>query len=155
MSQTSEDTRGATGTASRKAPPRPRKPERPATRPAQRPRPAPAAPGAPRLPFVLLILALLAGALISLLALRTVLTEDAFAIDMERDRQQALVHEEQDLRDKVERESAPGAIAEKAEGYGMESGQAPEVLDLEDGKTSESGDSGTGLPGTENQAEPN
>ncbi|MFC3998647.1 hypothetical protein ACFOVU_22165 [Nocardiopsis sediminis] len=143
MSTATETTPGATRTRSTTAAPgrgrtaaRPR-PAAPATTAAKRPAPAPraAAPApAPRMPFVLLVLGLLGGALISLLALRTVLIEDAFAISTLQEQNADLAIQEEGLREDVLAQEAPSNIADEAEGLGMEPGGPPVVLDLPAGE---------------------
>ncbi|WP_067967385.1 hypothetical protein [Nocardiopsis trehalosi] len=88
----------------------------------------------PRMPFVLLILGLLGGALISLLALRTILIEDAFAISTLQEENAELANQEEALREEVLHAESPDRIAEEAEALGMEQGDAPATLDLETGE---------------------
>ncbi|WP_046472552.1 hypothetical protein, partial [Allosalinactinospora lopnorensis] len=109
-----------------------------APRAASRQRPA---PHAPRMPFVLLILGLLSGALISLLALRTMLIEDAFAISQLQQENRELAEREEALREEVIHLESPEEVAKAAEELGMEPGEAPLFLDLETGEIT--GDKGT------------
>ncbi|WP_461001079.1 hypothetical protein, partial [Streptomonospora sediminis] len=120
-------------------------------------RPAPAArsaPRAPRMPFVLLVLGLLGGALISLLALRTVLVADAFTITELQQGNERLAHQEEGLREEVMRLESSERIAEEAEAMGMQPGEAPLFLDLDQRRaTGDEGGAPSGLPGTGAQPE--
>ncbi|MFC4561449.1 hypothetical protein ACFO4E_06245 [Nocardiopsis mangrovi] len=139
MSTATETTPETTRTRSITAAParaRPAARPRPDTAPAAK-RPAPATRDAappPRMPFVLLVLGLLGGALISLLALRTVLIEDAFAISTLQEQNADLSIQEEGLREDVLSLEAPSNIASEAEDLGMEPGGAPVVLDLREGE---------------------
>ncbi|WP_181874209.1 hypothetical protein [Marinitenerispora sediminis] len=147
--------------ATRAAPPRaPRAtPRRTPARPRSAARTVPPAPrpdpgAAPRMPFVLLILGLLGGALASLLVLRTVLTEDAFAISQLQQENRELANQEEALRERTLHAESPEAVAEAAERLGMEPGEAPLFIELETGEVR--GDDSGGseeLPGTGEQAE--
>ncbi|MFC7330254.1 septum formation initiator family protein [Marinactinospora rubrisoli] len=110
---------------------------------------------APRMPFVLLILGLLGGALASLLVLRTVLTEDAFAISRLQQENRELTNQEEALREENLHAESPETIAERAEELGMEPGEAPLFVSLDSGETwgDDSGGSGD-LPGTGEQPDP-
>ncbi|GAA1784257.1 hypothetical protein [Streptomonospora arabica] len=129
----------------------------PRTAPARR-RSAPAvarpAPRAPRMPFVLLVIGLLSGALISLLALRTVLVADAFTISELQTSNERLAHREEALREEVVRLESSERIAEEAEEMGMRPGEAPLFLDLDERRvTGDDGGADSGLPGTGAQPE--
>ncbi|MBV2362489.1 hypothetical protein ACFPZ0_27010 [Streptomonospora nanhaiensis] len=120
---------------------------------AARPGPA-AAARAPRMPFVLLVLGLLSGALISLLALRTVLVADSFAISELQQTNEELAHQEEGLREEVLRLESSERIAEEAEELGMRPGEAPLFMDLDERTvTGDPGGADSGLPGTEAQPE--
>ncbi|MDT0301146.1 hypothetical protein [Streptomonospora wellingtoniae] len=135
----------------------------PARRTAPRTAPAPArrrsaaarpAPRAPRMPFVLLVIGLLSGALISLLALRTVLVADAFTISELQTGNERLEHREEALREEVVRLESSERIAEEAEEMGMRPGEAPLFLDLDERRvTGDGGGADSGLPGTGAQPE--
>ncbi|MFC7741573.1 hypothetical protein ACFQXA_12265 [Nocardiopsis composta] len=88
------------------------------------------------MPFVLLVLGLLAGALVSLLALRTVLLEDSFTISRLQTENTELGHRQEQLGEEVLRLESPERIAREAEDMGMEPGDAPRFLDTEDGRIS-------------------
>ncbi|MDA8369925.1 MAG: hypothetical protein M0026_08640 [Nocardiopsaceae bacterium] len=112
-------------------------PKRPEPRHAAGRPPAPAkqsAARAPRMPFVLLVLGLLSGALISLLALRSVLIEDAFTISTLQQENKELSNKEEALREEVLGLESPDRIAQEAEDLGMEPGEAPLFIDLETGE---------------------
>jgi len=149
-SATEETTRLRRNTAKapptrRTAPARPA-PARPKSATAGTARPA---PRAPRMPFVLLVLGLLAGALISLLALRTVLVADSFTISELQQSNEKLAHEEEGLREDVVRLEASERIADEAEEMGMQQGEAPLFLNLDErGVTGDEGGAPSGLPGT-------
>ncbi|WP_017591188.1 hypothetical protein [Nocardiopsis potens] len=131
---------GGTRTGRRTAPrTRPAAPPRTAPRTARARRPAAPASRPPRMPFVLLVLGLLAGALISLLALRTVLLEDSFAISRLQSENTELGHEQERLEEEVVRLEAPERIAREAEEMGMEPGEAPEFLHMDEGRVSGGG----------------
>ncbi|QBI53885.1 FtsB/FtsL family cell division protein [Streptomonospora litoralis] len=107
------------------------------------------APRAPRMPFVLLVLGLLGGALISLLALRTVLVADSFTISELQQQNQRLAHQEEALREEVVRLESSERIADEAEEMGMRPGEAPLFLDLDERRvTGDDGGAQSGLPGT-------
>ncbi|MFW5417377.1 hypothetical protein J0910_12260 [Nocardiopsis sp. CNT-189] len=121
----------------------------PRTRPAAPPKAAPgkararrpAAPPArpPRMPFVLLVLGLLAGALVSLLALRTVLLQDSFTIAQLQRENTELGYEQEQLGEDVVRLESPERIAREAEEMGMEPGEAPKFLDAREKRFSGGG----------------
>ncbi|MDA2814974.1 hypothetical protein O4J56_30295 [Nocardiopsis sp. RSe5-2] len=105
----------------------------------------PAAPArAPRMPFVLLVLGLLAGALISLLALRTVLVEDSFTIARLQAENSELINRQESLQEEVVHLESPERIAREAEGMGMEQGEAPGFLYTDEGRVSGEGGEGSG-----------
>lgn len=91
-------------------------------------------PKTPRMPFVLLILSLLGGALVSLLALRTVLIEDAFAISQLEQQNSKLSNEEERLREQVVELESAGSLASSAEELGMEQGEPPAFINVETGE---------------------
>ncbi|MBB4930941.1 cell division protein FtsB [Lipingzhangella halophila] len=99
------------------------------------------------MPFVLLVLGLLGGALVSLLALRTVLIEDAFAVSQLQEENRELAEREEALREDVVRMESSEAIAEEAENLGMEPGDEPLFLDVETGEISGEDGSGQGEAG--------
>ncbi|RKS09853.1 hypothetical protein DFP74_5598 [Nocardiopsis sp. Huas11] len=122
------------------------------TRPATKPAPGRAAPAraaaagaprenggtarAPRIPFVLLVLCLLGGALVGLLVLRSVVAEEAFAITSLQAQNRELSYEEQQLRESVAHLETSERIASEAEEMGMEPGEGPLFLDLDEGRVS-------------------
>ncbi|WP_026123128.1 FtsB/FtsL family cell division protein [Nocardiopsis chromatogenes] len=136
---------GGARTGRAAAPARTRPAERgqaPRTGTARAPR-RPAAPArAPRMPFVLLVLGLLAGALISLLALRTVLVEDSFTIARLQAENSELVNRQESLQEEVVYLESPERIAREAEDMGMEQGEAPEFLYTDEGRVSGEGSGG-------------
>lgn len=97
---------------------------------------------APRIPFVLLILGLLGGALVSLLVLRSVVAEEAFAISNLQTENRELSYTEQQLRSTVAHLETSERIAREAEEMGMEQGEAPLFLDPDSGEVR--GDAGSG-----------
>jgi len=121
----------------------------PATRPAPRPRPRPAprvtpAPGpsalararakaartprAPRAPFVILLLVLMGSGLVCLLLLNTALSENAFKEHALQTTSSTLADQEAALAVQSDRLSAPGALAGRAQGLGMQPGGLPKYL---------------------------
>ncbi|MBB6172457.1 cell division protein FtsL [Nocardiopsis mwathae] len=136
-------TRTATSGRTR-APERKRTPDgtRPAPERTSAPQRRPAS-RAPRMPFVLLVLGLLGGAMISLLTLRTVLIEDAFAITELEQEYRDLSHQEEALREDVIALEAPDRIASEAEAMGMEPGDAPLFIDLRTGTVNGDPEAGT------------
>ncbi|WP_017557836.1 hypothetical protein [Nocardiopsis baichengensis] len=111
----------------------------PRTRTAGAPRRTAAQARAPRMPFVLLVLGLLAGALISLLALRTVLVEDSFTISRLQAENSELTHRQEGLAEEVTHGESTERIAREAEELGMEQGDAPVFLYTEEGRISGEG----------------
>lgn len=108
---------------------------RTASAPAARSRTGGGARGrAPRIPFVLFILCLLGATLVSLLVLRSVVAEEAFAITSLQSQNRELSYEEQQLRSTVSQLESSERIAEEAEERGMEEGEAPLFLDHESGE---------------------
>ncbi|ASU83415.1 hypothetical protein CDO52_12045 [Nocardiopsis gilva YIM 90087] len=95
------------------------------------------------MPFVLLVLGLLGGAMISLLALRTVLIEDAFAITRLEQDYRNLSHQQEALQEQVVALEAPDRIASEAEAMGMEPGDAPLFIDLRTGTIDGDPEAGT------------
>ncbi|MGQ4272341.1 hypothetical protein ACUALU_30545, partial [Nocardiopsis changdeensis] len=69
------------------------------------------------------------GALVSLLLLRGVIAQEAFAISSLQTQNRELSYEEQSLRGSVAHLETSERIAEEAEGMGMEQGDAPRFLD--------------------------
>ncbi|NKY97733.1 hypothetical protein [Nocardiopsis alborubida] len=125
-----------------KAPARPKRAARPpaksAPAPAGRTRSGGGTQGrAPRIPFVLLILFLLGATLVSLLVLRSVVAEEAFAIsNLQEENQELSYAEQQARRDVAELESAE-RISDEAEAMGMEQGGEPPLfLDPDTGEIS-------------------
>ncbi|GAA4905994.1 hypothetical protein [Streptomonospora salina] len=152
MSSATEESARRTRAATKAPPARKAAPPRTAPAPARRrgtasaPRPA---ARAPRMPFVLLVLGLLGGALISLLALRTVLVADSFTISELQQGNEKLSHQEEALREDVVRLESSERIADEAGEMGMEPGEAPLFLDLDERRvTGDGGGSPSGLPGT-------
>lgn len=96
--------------------PRSRGPQRPAVRAAAR--------GAhpPRAPFVLLVVGLLGGALVALLVLNTTLAEDAFKLKQIKQQTNTMQQQEQALKQRVQRDEAPQALARSAYRLGMRPG---------------------------------
>ena len=102
----------------------------------------PPAPGrAPKIPFVLLILCLLGGALVSLLLLRSVVAQEAYAITSLQSENRELSYVEQRLEESVAHLESSDRIAREAEEMGMEPGEAPLFLDLDNGEIT--GDAGS------------
>jgi hypothetical protein len=88
---------------------------------------------APRAPFVTMVVLLLAGGLLGLLALNTVLAQDAFRLHALVQDQKALVDREQTLEREVETLRTPRNLAERARELGMVPGPVPAFLRLPDG----------------------
>jgi cell division protein FtsB len=88
---------------------------------------------APRAPFVTMVVLLLAGGLLGLLALNTVLAQDAFTLHALVKEQKALVDREQTLEREVETLRTPRNLAQRARELGMVQGQTPAFLRLPDG----------------------
>ncbi|GAB3695865.1 hypothetical protein [Nocardiopsis oceani] len=141
--ETRRTTKGRSTTTSRtgtKA--RPAAPKR-STRPAattRTTRPGGTGP-APKIPFVLLILCLLGGALVALLVLRSVVAQEAYAITSLQSENRELSYVEQQLERNVSQLETSERIAEEAEEMGMEQGEAPRFLDLDNGEIT--GDTGS------------
>jgi cell division protein FtsB len=91
---------------------------------------------APRIPFVLLVLSLLGGAIVGLLVLSGVVAEEAFTITSLQAQNRELSYEEQRLRESVAHLESSERIASEAEEMGMEPGEAPLFLDLDEGRVS-------------------
>ncbi|WP_067604358.1 hypothetical protein [Nocardiopsis listeri] len=100
-----------------------------------------AASRAPKIPFVLLILCLLGGALVSLLLLRSLVAQEAYAITSLQSENREMSYEEQRLEESVAHLETSDRIAQEAEEMGMEPGQAPLFLDLDNGEIT--GDAGS------------
>ncbi|WP_444963084.1 hypothetical protein [Nocardiopsis sp. M1B1] len=130
--------------AGKTAPARPKPARKPATQPAAAPAPAKRARSgggaqgrAPRIPFVLLILFLLGATLVSLLVLRSVVAEEAFAIANLKEENRELSYEEQQRRSTVAELESSERISDEAEAMGMEQGGEPPLfLDPETGEIS-------------------
>ncbi|CAL9362430.1 MULTISPECIES: hypothetical protein [Nocardiopsis] len=136
--------RGGKAPTGKAAPARPKRAVEPATRPAAAParakrtRTGGGAQGrAPRIPFVLLILFLLGATLVSLLVLRSVVAEEAFAIANLKEENRELSYEEQQRRSTVAELESSERISDEAEAMGMEQGGEPPLfLDPETGEIS-------------------
>ncbi|GHD15255.1 hypothetical protein GCM10007147_02280 [Nocardiopsis kunsanensis] len=89
---------------------------------------------APRIPFVLLVLCLMVSALVSLLVLRSVVAQEAYAITSLQSQNRGLSYQEQELQDEVAHLEDSDRIAEEAEEMGMEQGEAPLFLDPDEGE---------------------
>ena len=132
--------RGAKGPRTRPA--APRRPIRPTGSAASTRARRPAGPGrAPKIPFVLLILCLLGGALVSLLLLRSLVAQEAYTITSLQSENRELSYVEQGLEESVAHLETSERIAREAEGMGMEPGEAPLFLDLDNGEIT--GDAGS------------
>ena len=136
-----------TGTAKRPA--APERTARPAanTRTTRTTRPGGNTP-APKIPFVLLILCLLGGALVALLVLRSVVAQEAYAITSLQSENRELSYVEQQLEKSVADLETSERIAREAEEMGMEQGDAPLFLDLDNGEITGDGGAGTGNAGS-------
>ncbi|PDP88799.1 hypothetical protein CQJ94_03380 [Glycomyces fuscus] len=135
--------RGGRPAAKTAAPAQPKRANRPAPSPAEHTRPKGGAQGrAPRIPFVLLVLCLLGATLVSLLVLRSVVAEEAYAIASLKEENRELSQEEQQLRSTVAQLESSERISGEAEGMGMEQGEAPLFLDPASGEVSGANGSG-------------
>jgi cell division protein FtsL len=129
--------RGGRPAAKAAAPAKPKRADKAAPSPAKRTRPKGGAQGrAPRIPFVLLVLCLLGATLVSLLVLRSVVAEEAYAIANLKEENRELSQEEQQLRSTVAQLESSERISGEAEGMGMEQGEAPLFLDPASGEVS-------------------
>ncbi|ASU57518.1 hypothetical protein [Nocardiopsis dassonvillei] len=136
--------RGGKAPAGKTTPARPKRAVGPATKPAAAPAPAKRTRTgggtqgrAPRIPFVLLILFLLGATLVSLLVLRSVVAEEAFAIANLKEENRELSYEEQQRRSTVAELESSERISDEAEAMGMEQGGEPPLfLDPETGEIS-------------------
>ncbi|MQA05972.1 MAG: cell division protein FtsL [Streptosporangiales bacterium] len=72
-----------------------------------------------RIPFVLLVVSLLAAGLVALLLLNVALAEDSYRLHQLQKETSLLTEERRALEQQVATESAPDALAEKAEAQGM------------------------------------
>jgi hypothetical protein len=90
--------------------------------------------GAPRAPFVTLVVVLLAGGLLGLLALNTMLAQDAFRLHRLSQQGKVLADREQVLQREVEAMRTPGALAARATALGMVPAGPPAFLRLQDGR---------------------
>lgn len=88
---------------------------------------------APRAPFLTMVVLLLAGGLLGLLALNTVLAQDAFRLHALVKEHKALVDREQTLEREVETLRTPRNLAARARELGMVQGGPPAFLRLPDG----------------------
>ncbi len=86
-----------------------------------------------RAPFLAVVLGLLAAGLLSLLALNTLLAQDAFTLHELQVQGKQLSDREQELQSAVDALQAPRAIADRAAGLGMVQGGPPAFLRLPDG----------------------
>ena len=94
---------------------------------------APARVDAPRAPFVAVVLAVLSCGLLGLLALNTVLAQDAFALHTITQDGRSLADREQSLSREVEALRSPQALAAAATELGMVQAGSPAFLRLPDG----------------------
>lgn len=88
---------------------------------------------APRAPFVTVVVLLLAGGLLGLLALNTVLAQDAFRLHALTAEAKSLADREQALEREVETLRTPRNLSAEARKLGMVDGPAPAFLRLPDG----------------------
>lgn len=88
---------------------------------------------APRAPFLAVMVLLLAGGLLGLLALNTVLAQDAFRLHALTKQSKELADREQALAREVETLRTPRTLAAKARELGMVPAEAPAFLRLSDG----------------------
>lgn len=95
-----------------------------------------------RAPFIAVVVALLASGLLGLLALNTVLAQDAFRLHELQAEGRVLADREQALLTAVEDLQAPSALAGRAIDLGMVPGGPPAFLRLPDGAVL-----GAGTPG--------
>ena len=89
--------------------------------------------GAPKAPFVTLVVLLLAGGLLGLLALNTVLAQDAFRVHELNASGRVLADREQELEREVETLRTPRNLAARARSLGMVPSGSPAFLRLSDG----------------------
>jgi cell division protein FtsB len=90
--------------------------------------------GAPKAPFITLVVLLLAGGLLGLLAVNTVLAQDAFRLHALSVEGKALADREQVLEREVETLRTPRNLAARARELGMVQSSSPAFLRLEDGR---------------------
>lgn len=88
---------------------------------------------AARAPFVIVVVAMLAAGLLGLLALNTLLAQDAFHLHELQASGKALDEREQALEKEVEALQAPASLASRATALGMVPGGPPAFLRLPDG----------------------
>jgi hypothetical protein len=86
-----------------------------------------------RTPFVAVVVGLLALGLLGMLALNTVLAQDAFRLHALQVQGKVLADREQALQTSVDALQAPRALASRAEAFGMVPGGAPDFLRMPDG----------------------
>jgi hypothetical protein len=89
---------------------------------------------AARTPFVVVVVLILLGGLLGLLALNTVLAQDAFALHSLQVQSRQLADREQALQREVADLQSPRSLASRATGLGMVPGGPPAFLRLSDGK---------------------
>lgn len=85
-----------------------------------------------RAPFVLVVAGLLSAGLVTVLLVNTWLAQGSFTLRRLQEQQSALDLRTQALQQKIEAESAPGALAARAQAMGMVAAPAP-VFKLPDG----------------------
>jgi hypothetical protein len=83
---------------------------------------------AARLPFVLLVVGLLVAGLITLLMLNTALNEGSFRLSNMQKHNKERAEEAADLRQQIERWSAPDSLSDRAREFGMVPGGNPAFL---------------------------
>lgn len=88
---------------------------------------------AARAPFLIVVVAMLAAGLLGLLALNTMLAQDAFHLHELQASGKALDEREQALEKEVEALQAPAGLAARATSLGMVPGGPPAFLRLPDG----------------------
>lgn len=89
---------------------------------------------AAKAPFVAAVVGILAVGLLGLLALNTVLAQDAFRLHALQLQGKTLAVEEQSLQREVEQAQSPQSLAARASALGMVPGGPPAFLRLADGK---------------------
>ena len=90
-------------------------------------------PSAPRAPFVVVVVGALALGLLGLLALNTVLAQDAFRLHVLQRQSAVLADQELNLQRQVEARRAPADLAARAAALGLVQGGPPAFLRLSDG----------------------
>ncbi|MCA1710107.1 MAG: hypothetical protein LC789_00095 [Actinobacteria bacterium] len=89
---------------------------------------------AARTPFVVVVVLILLGGLLGLLALNTVLAQDAFTLHALQVQSRQLADREQALQREVADLQSPRSLAARATALGMVPGGPPAFLRLSDGK---------------------